>query len=69
MLALSAFLSIVSTVLSWFGIKRKRNPAGATKSSENELHTNSSETVRTKKERGKLFAEDEGEYVDFEEIK
>lgn len=61
-------LSLVSWVLSLFGFRPKRR-WGAT------FHTYSSREPfeeaprRENKERKKIFAKDEGEYVDFEEIK
>lgn len=68
MMVLSAFFSAVSTILSWFGF------GGMRKRTENqhysERKTRSEEKMHSspKRERGKLFADDEGEYVDFEEI-
>lgn len=66
-------LSVVSWVLSLFGLrsKRKWHSTGrgfyySTHSSD-DAHT--AELKSDKKGKKKIFAKDEGEYVDFEEIK
>lgn len=65
----SLFFSVLSRILSWFGIGRVKSGSGTYRSTVSDNaneHTEKNE--RTVKERRKLFADDEGEYVDFEEI-
>lgn len=66
---LSLFFSVLSRILSWFGIGRVKSGSGTSRSTVSDNaneHTGKNE--RTAGERRKLFADDEGEYVDFEEI-
>ena len=66
-------LSLVQTVLSWFGVvpKRKRTFYHRTTWNAGGFEERSSESVRREKktESKKLFDKNEGEYVDYEEIK
>ena len=66
----SIILSLISTVMAWLGLGRKRNDAG-TRGGERVRYTNANEEDRPRKEKKhkKVFGKDEGEYVDFEEIK
>lgn len=70
MFVVSFFFSILSTILSWLGIGRNRNSStsGQTGGSYT-AKDDTKEYVSPNKGRKKLFADDEGEYVDFEEIK
>lgn len=68
MMVLSAFFSAVSTILSWFGLGRRKNESGNKYYTERETRSEEKMHSSQKRERGKLFADDEGEYVDFEEI-
>ena len=69
MLILSAFFSAISTVLSWLGLTRRKNVSSYSDVSGQGKGNGKEQAPHAKKERGKLFADDEGEYVDFEEIK
>jgi hypothetical protein len=65
----SFFFSLLSGVLSWLGIGKKK-----TSGSDNTRRWAQKDNARAEKHgdtsvRKKLFADDEGEYVDFEEIK
>ncbi len=66
-------LSIVRTVLSWFGLAPKRKGtyySHTTWSSTGQKDAGSDRHGQNSpKERKKLFDKDEGEYVDYEEIK
>ena len=66
----SIILSLISAVLSWLGVGRKRGGTG-TAGNENVGYTHKSEEERKRKNERhkKVFGKDEGEYVDFEEIK
>lgn len=64
-------LSLISTILSWFGVSRKKRENVAHDGEKRVDYTqNSTGSKKGKKtKRGKLFEKNEGEYVDFEEIK
>ena len=68
MMVLSVFFSAISTILSWFGLGRRKNEPGNKYYTERETRSEEKMHSSQKRERGKLFADDEGEYVDFEEI-
>ena len=65
----SILTSVISGVLSLFGFGRKRNRHYTSAGGESEASRNRREYTEHKAGRKKLFAEDEGEYVDFEEMK
>lgn len=78
-------LSVIATVIrSIFGLGRRRAPSGSYKKPGGSSYTSSrhrpgsssrpdeaveAEEDETRPKRKKLFSKDEGEYVDFEEIK
>jgi hypothetical protein len=66
----SLFFSVLSRFLSWLGFGRlsssQDNKRSTTPGNGQERSGKSEHCAR---ERRKLFADDEGEYVDFEEIK
>lgn len=59
--------SVVSWVLSIFGLRSKKRWFSASGNFNN--HSSNAEPKHEKKDRRKIFEKDEGEYVDFEEIK
>ena len=70
--------SIVRTILSVLGLaflgsrrrtRSARNGDSKTSSSSHSTYTHSERHSSSPKEHKKMFARDEGEYVDFEEIK
>lgn len=73
-------LSLIFKVLSWFGIKRSRKTfyyntswgggdySRHRKDGRTERRTPGRESIK-EGERRKIFSDDEGEYVDYEEIK
>lgn len=66
----SLFFSLLSRILSWFGFGRVKSGSGTSRSTvSGNANERTEKNERTAKERRKLFADDEGEYVDFEEIK
>lgn len=64
----SILTSVISGVLSWFGFGRKRNCHYTSAGGETQASGDRREYTEHKDGRKKLFADDEGEYVDFEEI-
>lgn len=66
-------LSLINTVLSWFGLaprKRRTYYHWTTRDSgAGEEQYDRNVKTKTKSERKKLFDKNEGEYVDFEEMK
>ena len=72
MLIPTMILSLIMRVMSWFGIGRKRNSySQRTTWQTNETGKQWQENHRQQKtgEKKVLFEKNEGEYVDFEEIK
>ncbi len=72
MLIPTMILSLIMRVMSWFGIGRKRNSySQRTTWQTNETGKQWQESHRQRKtgEKKVLFEKNEGEYVDFEEIK
>ena len=65
----SIFFSAVSTVLSWFGIGKRKTVHNGPANSGFSGGVDEDSTHEPRKKNKKLFAKDEGEYVDFEEIK
>ena len=71
----SAFLtmifSLISSVLSWFSFSRKKTDKAGYRSEERVQYSQNVEENKKnkKKKRGKFFDKNEGEYVDFEELK
>jgi hypothetical protein len=67
----SIILSLISTVISWFGFLRRKPGNAKSHGDERVRYTRSSGNgaKEGKGKQGKLFDKDEGEYVDFEEIK
>ena len=66
-------LSFVSWILSLFGIRSKKRRPGMDEgffyTSDNSRTPHAEEPKHNQMERRKIFDKDEGEYVDFEEIK
>ena len=72
MLIPTMILSLIMRVMSWLGIGRKRNSySQRTTWQTNETGKQSQDSHRQQKtgEKKVLFEKNEGEYVDFEEIK
>ena len=72
MLIPTMILSLIMRVMSWLGIGRKRNSySQRTTWQTNETGKQGQESHRQQKtgEKKVLFEKNEGEYVDFEEIK
>ena len=67
----SIILSLISTVISWFGFFRRKPGNAKSHGDDRVRYTRSSGNgaKEGKGKQGKLFDKDEGEYVDFEEIK
>lgn len=62
-------LSLVSWVLSLFGFRPKRRWGATFHTYSNGSSSDETPHRENSKDRKKIFAKDEGEYVDFEEIK
>ena len=64
-------LSLISTVMSWFGFLRRKPGKSKPHGDEHVRYNRGSGNggKERKGKQGKLFDKDEGEYVDFEEIK
>lgn len=68
----SIILSLISTILSWFGYSRKKRENTAYSEGERVNYAKNDATDKKGKKankRRKLFDKNEGEYVDFEELK
>lgn len=67
----SLLLSLISTVLSWFGLARRKNTDTNFHEDERVRFTRnmSGKKKNRNNKQGKIFDKDEGEYVDFEELK
>ena len=63
--------SLISSVLSWFSFSRKKTDKTGYRSEERVQYSrNAEENKKNKKKKcGKFFDKNEGEYVDFEELK
>lgn len=62
LVALLSLRNIIRSIFSVFTFRRKKNNGGTTNSSNNRTYT-------SYEKRAKVFGPNEGEYVDFEEVK
>ena len=63
-------LSVIARILSFFRFKDKRDThRGGEQYHDNPAYNTHDNAVRNKRKGKKIFDKDEGEYVDFEEIK
>ena len=62
LVALLSLRNIIRSIFSIFTFRRKKNIGGTTNSSNNRTYT-------SYEKRAKVFGPNEGEYVDFEEVK
>lgn len=71
-IVLLAGLSVISSVLrAIFGLGKRKDPGtGQSRTNSQSNYRQTKDTVKdTEKKREKYFDKDEGEYVDFEEVK
>ena len=71
MLVPSMIFSLISSLLSLFSFSRKKTDKTGNRSEERVQYSRNTEEDKKnkKKKRGKFFDKNEGEYVDFEELK